>query len=149
MIVFRVEHEDFLNSWPSRGYVFKPGRWHRKGFPINYTSESPSLAMLEVLANNTFLPKNRHLIEIEISDKVIIDELAQEDLPVDWGESPYPKEGAELIESLVLNGSLCIKVPSIITPGGFNYLLYAGATDFEKIFKIKRIMDLPFDPRLK
>jgi hypothetical protein len=42
----------------------------------------------------------------------------------------------------------CIKVPSAITKGEYNYLLNGNAPKFQEKFKLK-VKDIDFDPRLK
>ncbi len=149
MIVYRVEREEFLMVWPSEGYRHDNGRWHQMGFPIVYTADNGPLAMLEALANSPLLPKNRFLVEIKISDKVTIYEPAIKDLPDGWDKTPYTEENWDFVSGLIGDGHICIKVPSIQAPVSFNYLLFAGAKDFKKIFKINRTIPLPFDSRLK
>ena len=151
MIVFKVEREAYKDVWPSKGYLYSEGRWHREGMPVVYTAEVISLAMMETLANSTILPKNRCLIEIEIHSSVLIHEPDIKAFPLNWDKVPYPEDNWNIIEELIYEDHQCIKVPSVQAPGEYNYLQIDNIkkSEFTKLFKLVSLTPLPFDVRLK
>ncbi len=151
MIVYKVESGAFKEVWPSKGYLYSEGRWHREGMPIIYTAEVISLAMIEALANSTFLPKNRYLMKIEIHSSVHIHEPDVKTFPKNWNKIPYPEENWEIMETWINEDHQCIKVPSVQAPGEFNYLLIDNIKkkEFTKLFRLLSVSELPFDSRLK
>ncbi len=151
MIVFKVESEANKDAWPSKGYLYSEGRWHREGMPVIYTAEVSSLAMIETLANSTFLPKNQCLMEIEINASVHIHEPDVKTFPKNWDKVPYPEENWDIMEALISEDHQCIKVPSVQAPGEYNYLLIDNIkkSEFTRLFKLISVIPLPFDVRLK
>lgn len=77
MIVYRIEREKYLRSTLSgRGASMTKGyRWNSLSTKLVYTAESRALATLEVAVHldlSQDLPKDRHYVEIEIPDDMLI-----------------------------------------------------------------------------
>ena len=99
------------------------GRWNHKGIPLLYTSESLSLAALEVIANLSSSKLNRGLYctEITFPNHLEISEVGK--LPKSWNIYPYSAETVAIGTNFVKEGGLCLKVPSAIIPSEYNFLI--------------------------
>lgn len=113
-----------------------------------YTSESRSLAALEILVHLEGPARGYSLISCEIPDDVAIEVLAATDLPADWRSSPAPAALAALGDAWVQRGtSAVLKVPSAVVDGEHNYLLNPRHPSFERI-SIHPPESLHYDERL-
>ena len=111
----------------STGGLKTPARWHNKGIPVVYLSETPSLAMLEILVHFEMAPDevpiSYQLLEIEYSGgRKGVSQLADDALLSDWRDNITLTQaiGDEWLSSL--KGAL-LRVPSAVVPHSFNYLL--------------------------
>lgn len=122
-----------------------PGRWNLRGVPIVYCADHPSTALLEILVhlNPNRMPQNYQLIE------VILDE----ELAVTTPELRHGWEGDEGHSQFIgykfitENKNALMRVPSVIMPQAFNYLINPAHSDSAKI-KVGQIWRYPFDSRL-
>jgi len=154
MIVYRIEREKYLKTTLSGtgASISKGFRWNSIKTKLAYTAESRALAMLEVSVHldlSEDLPTDRYFVEIEIPDKIIIQEVKIEDLPEDWNSKPPTLTTQTIGDDFVTqNESAVLKVPSSIVPQEYNYLINPDHPDAKKI-KVIRKVSLNFDPRLK
>lgn len=131
-----------------QGAALYPGRWNSVGVRMLYTSQSPELAMLELLTKmNTASFGIRLAIEIEVPEDARVHDAAPAVIgQLFRGESTqtqhYGSDWATKRQSLVL------KVPSAVVPVSSNYLinpLHPQAKDL----KIVRQVEVSIDPRLR
>lgn len=129
MIVYRIERHCYLDQtlsglWASRSNA---GRWNSRFTRMVYTSESRALAMLEVAAHldiNEDLPLDRHYVEIEIPDTLLMLEVLRSELPENWDAKPPHDITRRIGDDFVFyNEAAVLKVPSCIVPKEFNYLI--------------------------
>jgi len=112
------------------------GRWNSKGTRVLYTSESRSLAVLEILVHlSSSLPDKYVLGAAALPDDIVIEKVDPEKLPANWMTS-IPREqlatrgiGDEWVEH---RRSVVLAVPSVIV-GELNYLLNPAHADFGRI----------------
>lgn len=125
------------------------GRFNSVGTSLVYTSESLSLATLEMLTkiNDRRRLAERISLPVTFEDKHIL-AYEEEDLPEDWDARPYGPasqqigdEWAEAKESLVL------RVPSVVVPREHNYLINPEHPDANEL-QIGEPEPLEPDPRL-
>lgn len=133
-----------------KGGLKAAGRWHNRGIPIVYLSESPALAMLEVLVHFELdlseIPETYQLLEVDYSKRTGMSHLHKNYLPAYW------REDLELTraigdEWLMGSSSLLLRVPSAVVPHSYNYLFnprHVLASDAEIISARRH----PFDARL-
>jgi len=123
------------------------GRWNKKGVRMLYTSESLSLAVLEVIANlSSSKLKNLYCVELDLPDNLETETVKR--LPKQWNLLPYTGDTVKLGSKFIQRGGLCLKVPSAIVTSEYNYLLNPLHKDFYKI----RVIDArPFllDQRIR
>ena len=133
------------------GGLKTPGRWHNKGIPVVYLSESPSLAMLEVLVNFeldlTEIPDSYKLLEVEFSGKKGIRRLSLANLSDDWDyNQQYTRAvGDEWLSSMQ---GVLLRVPSVVVPHSNNYL-FNPRHELAKEATIVSCKEHPYDPRLR
>jgi len=124
-----------------------PGRWNTKGLEIVYAAETPALAMLEILIQNSraTLPDTYKLLKIEAPDQMELPDI--EGLKNDWQlDEHYTK----IVGSrwLTEQTSTLLRVPSVIMPDSFNVLINPHHSDFNKV-RIAGVTLNALDPRLK
>lgn len=129
MIVYRIERHCYLDQTLS-GYGASrssAGRWNSRFTRMVYASESRALAMLEVAAHldiNEDLPLDRHYVEIEIPDTLLMLEVLRSELPENWDAKPPHDITRRIGDDFVFyNEAAVLKVPSCIVPNEFNYLI--------------------------
>ena len=125
------------------------GRWNSKGVAVVYTAGSLALASIEMVVN---LPTPKLLQKyIRISAQISLDlvlDLPDVDLPEDWQSRPISPSTRAIGDRWVKEQrSAVLRVPSIVVPDEYNYLLNPTHPDFAKI-KIGKPIAYYFDPRL-
>jgi len=127
------------------------GRWSPRGLPVAYTSESTSLALLEILVHADLedLPDDLVCVSAYIPDSVNINEVSVSDLPKNWRDiDPAPLElsliGKKWIEKKEF---LLLSIPSVIIPGERNFLVNPDHKQFSQLIDFK-IQSFEIDPRL-
>ncbi len=154
MIVYRIEREKYLDTTLSGigASLTKGFRWNSLNTRLVYTSESRSLATLEVTVHldlSEDLPTDRYYVEIEIPDDLTILEVSLEDLPDDWNAKPPGITTQTIGDDFVAeNQAAILKVPSAIVPGEYNYFINPAHPDAKRI-KVKGRMEVEFDGRLR
>ena len=146
MILHRITTKPYINDLSGTGAMLYGGRWNTKGTRMLYTSESLSLAVLEIITNlSSSKLNNLYCVELDFPDEFELETIKKS--PSQWHLFPYtnatPKAGTNFIKK----GGLCLKVPSAIVPTEYNFLLNPLHDEFYKI----RVVDArPFllDQRL-
>ena len=117
------------------GAYRRGGRWNPPGTRVVYCADSRSLAVLEVLANVREADLLRDqawvLIPIELRERDIEKPVR---VPESWRVTPYTGAtqsfGAEWVQA---QRSVALRVPSVVVPGEFNFLLNPAHPDFAQI----------------
>jgi RES domain-containing protein len=126
------------------------GRWHHQGIPVIYVSESIALSVLEKFVHLGFDASHIRFVyyKIEIPDSVPIEKLKSADLPDDWTAEP-PRNSTKEVGSTWAKkaDTVVLRVPSVLVPISWNYLLNPAHRDFKKI-RISDPMPFVFDARM-
>ncbi|WGF93859.1 RES family NAD+ phosphorylase [Aequorivita marisscotiae] len=148
MKVFRIGKTQYAQDLNGTGSKLFGGRWNHVDTPCIYTSESRALSVLEYAVNIDldYIPRALSLCIFEI-DETQIHTLQIKDLPGNWSETPAPKSTKDFGSKLLEDKHPIIKIPSIIIPQEFNYLINPLAEI--SCFKILEIKDFVFDLRIK
>lgn len=171
MLVWRIyDHKAAYAMQPNfdpldgHGAALYPGRWNRAGLPLVYTSQTPELAMLELLTKLTPATFGVRLaVEIELPAAARIEDATpavaelllrgrsrqdSQDRDHDHSQAQGDDDLRELGSSWALSGrSLALKVPSAVLPVSFNYLLNP-VHPHAKGLKVTRQVQVSLDPRL-
>jgi RES domain-containing protein len=145
--LWRISNYDNLKGI---GGLKSSGRWHNRGALIVYLSESPALAMLEVLAHLDLdfseIPNDYQLLEVDYSERKGISRLKESYLKDDWvGDIESTRDIGD--GWLVGGSSLLLRVPSAIVPRSYNYL-FNPKNPLAKEAIIIAARRYPFDLRL-
>lgn len=148
MKVFRISKTQYANDLQGTGSKLFGGRWNHIDTPCIYTSESRALAVLEYSANIAidFIPRALSLCVFEI-DEAQIELTKIEDLPGNWTETPAPKVTKDFGTQWLKERKGILKLPSIIIPQEFNYLL--NPLSEKPGFKLVETYDFVYDLRIK
>ena len=133
-----------------KGAFLYGGRWNSEGIFMLYTSTHASLAMLEILvhADESEIPPQLFVSQIEIAEKAPIYQYPEEALPDNWREPDHlglKKIGDQLMKDRQYLG---FKVLSAVLPSEFNLLLNPLFPGYTDLVTIKRTYQLETDPRL-
>lgn len=149
---FRLVRAEFARElWSGVGGLHVDGRWHSRGRRIVYTSQSLSLAQLEVLVHVTDRRQMPPLVRstVLIPDEVRVGSVEAHELPAGWRRfSPYSGATQHIgTRWLTEARGAVLKVPSAISEHEWNYLLNPVHPDFERL-RLAAPMPFAMDPRV-
>lgn len=149
MFVYRLYKSAYINDpLSAEGARRAGGRWNPKGVPILYTSATPELALLEIIAhlNPAFVPAFQLLV-LEIPDDH--QAISVIDLPTDWqADTPVESVQTYLTDWLLQPSVLTVSVPSAIVSRSRNYLIHTLHPDFHTAVRIVENIPFAIDTRL-
>lgn len=129
-----------------RGGLTYAARWNHRGTPIVYTSDHVSTALLEMLvhADLELLPDTYQLLEIALPDDVAV---AEPELPDGWQDDAAVTRQIwqDFVEG---EQGAVLKVPCIIAPHAFNFLINPVAVA-EAGIQIASVKSHAIDPRFR
>jgi RES domain-containing protein len=140
-------------AFSGEGSCKYPGRFNPLSTYMVYTSESLSMAMLELFVH---MPYSKHRDKINSLycffpcsfAEGLVKALERKALPPDWDAHPIPVSTRELGRRWLDSAeSLILKVPSVVNPVECNYLINPKHPDISKMI-IGGPQDLNFDERL-
>jgi len=148
MTVFKIGRCQYIEDISGQGAFLYGGRWNSTGFRLLYTAGNLSLAMLESLVHfGGRIMGDYCRIAIQIPDSSIITVTADQ-LPDNWQDNPAPDILRSIGDNFILQGEyLTLKIPSVIVPDEYNYLVNPLHQDFKKVKVITRSL-VTFDDRL-
>src|SRR5262249_7937863 len=125
------------------------GRWNSKGRRVVYASQSPSLAVLEILVHlqsQDFL--DAYLLASISFDESLIITLPKSKLPSNWRNYPAPVALQKVGDQWIAEGtSVVLEVPSVLLAAESNYLINPDHPDFSRC-QLGKPQPFTFDPRL-
>ncbi|GAA4461655.1 RES family NAD+ phosphorylase [Nibrella saemangeumensis] len=149
MLVYRLYKSAYITEpLSAEGARRAGGRWNPKGYPILYTSATPELALLEIVAhlNPAYIP-DFHLLVLDIPDTYRTVSIT--DLPADWeAESHYETLQYHLKDWLLQPDVLTVSVPSSIVSRSRNYLLHTQYPGIQEEVTIMENAPFRIDSRL-
>lgn len=151
LTVWRIgKRKHKASFWAGDGARLYGGRWNSPGRPVVYTSATPALAQLEMLAHleNEEIQKHYVLAAAELPADLV---LAIEDfarLPRQWRAPEAPRSLQRLGDLWLAEGRHAVlSVPSALSPLDRNYLINPLHPDFPRIRR-RAAAGFRFDPRL-
>jgi RES domain-containing protein len=136
-------------AWDGEGAKRVGGRWNSPGTAVVYVSATLSLALVETLVHlpSGVLPAYT-AVPIEFEES-LVETLRPGDLPPAWRSHTAPSETRAKGDAWARSArSAMLRVPSVVVPIEFNYVVNPAHPAFRRI-QIGRPMPFPFDPRLK
>ena len=126
------------------------GRWNSPGRRAIYTANSRALAVLEILANYTVLPNDYVMTPVELPEALVGNQTPRVSVSSylsqfhdDLNVARYRATGDRLLTTCAV-----LRVPSVIVPEEYNYVINPEHPDFPLITFLPPVM-FRFDPRLK
>ena len=144
----RAKHE--ATAFSGIGAENAGGRWNLKGYPMVYTSEHLSLAVLELLVHvaGDNVPDDLISIRATLPSDVSTREFRESELPAHWRTYPAPAELQAMGTAwLSEQRTAVLIVPSAINPLERNLLLNPRHPDMKKL-RGEPGKPFQFDPRL-
>ena len=148
MILYRITNAKYADDLSGNGARLYGGRWNSEGRPAVYLASSRSLAILESLAHlvPTNTPDDYFMLTIDVPDNFITVDVRS--LPADWNKYPEQPFLKQLGNSFLAGKEhLLLKVPSVIVPDEYNYLMNPLHSNAAKV-KIVKKDRFNFDSRL-
>lgn len=149
MFVYNIRKAEFSKRLIASGFS---NRWNKDEEYVIYTSSSRALSMLELLVHRAGIELGRgfKLMEIKLNiSEDDIEEIRIKNLPKNWkGVEAYSVEqklGSAWYQSAE---KLILKVPSVVIPQEFNYVINTRHVAFEKKVSINFIEEIDFDERI-
>ena len=148
--VWRITSEKYADTaFSGEGAEEYGGRFNSVGTPVVYTSESISLATLELLAKAGGRRRlsGRVVLPVTFDESQVII-CGEDDLPEGWDARPYGPASQQVGDEWIRSEkSLVLRVPSVVVPEEYNYLINPEHPDFGELeFGEPRPLDP--DPRL-
>lgn len=131
------------------GALLHGGRWNSPGTRVVYLAQSLSLAAFELLVHLQRSQALRHfrVLRVELPEDGVFD-VDPTELPADWNAVTGSAGTRELGDAWVASlASVALRVPSIVIPGEYNYLLNPAHEDFAQVV-YGEIQGFMYDPRI-
>jgi RES domain-containing protein len=131
-----VKARHAANAFDGEGARRYGGRWNERGTRIVYLGGSLSLAALETFVHLTAADARIAFaaIEVRVPDDVEVSSLAPGALPENWRLEPPPEQTKVIgTDWAMREDSLLLRVPSVIVPKEWNYLLNPGHRAFRQL----------------
>lgn len=144
----KTRHAD--DAFSGEGARRYGGRWNARGTAVVYLSGGLSLAALELFVHLTAQDArlNFSAIRVEVPAAVKVQQLTIAELPDNWREEPPPDSCKALGSNWAERADAALlRVPSIIVPNEFNYVLNPAHADFKK-FIVRAPQPFGFDARM-
>jgi len=148
MIVFRIVHKAFSQSLVGSGH---PGRWNKSGQKVIYAAESIALAFLESMIRRQGVGFNEdfNIMFLDIPQELTITTIEPASLSPGWDDIRNHSVSQERSSSWYASlETPVLKVPSVVLPHSFNFVINTEHKDFKKI-KIIDLTPLVPDPRIE
>ena len=157
MLIYRICRSEFAGDLKASGFA---SRWNQDGQWVLYASATRSLAALEQLANRSglVLSASYCVMVIEVPDledplhsglSQVLFSVLPEDLPADWrrfsGYGRLQELGAGWYRR---SESLLLRVPSVMVPQEYNYLINTQYKDFRTLVRLVGVENFDWDNRL-
>lgn len=150
MLVYRIGKTKYAKDITGEGARVYGARWNHIGTPCIYTSESRALALLEYTVNVNVddIPRALSFTTFEIPDAQI-HTVKTSELPGDWKQLPAPASTHDFGTTLLQAAKhLIIRLPSVIIPGEWNFIINPLHADKSAI-KLLNVSDFAYDVRIK
>ena len=142
-MVYRISRSKYIKDLSGFGAKMYGGRWNHKGVPVLYTAENRSLAILELMVN--FNSKDAFNLDYSIAKIAVPESQIVQISAVEILENSKQEiTNYYFFEKNVL----AIKVPSIIIPKEFNFLINPQHSLFSQVI-LEGLESIEFNYRLK
>jgi RES domain-containing protein len=147
---WRLVHEDWIDAaFSGDGARRYGGRWNSKGYRAIYMADSLALATLEIMVHAVTYADLQYYLFVQAQfTHDLIEEVPAGSLPDNWHEDPPPLSTRQFGDRWIeAKTSPVLKIPNVVIPVGFNYIINPEHPDFHKI-KIGQVQPFVLDGRL-
>lgn len=127
--LYRITHERFAETpFSGEGGLSYGSRWASKGQRVSYAADHLALATLEKIAGVQRADLLAEMVYVKAHVPLsLVTNLPDEDLPSDWNALP-PRAATRQVGDrwLAAQQSLLLRVPSVVLPHSYNYVINAG-----------------------
>lgn len=151
MLVYRISKmKERAQDLSGRGAFLYGGRWNSEGTFMLYTSLNASLALLEILvhADESEIPPQMYISQIEIAEKTPIYEFPDHELPKNWREPGNLQLKALGDRMITEKEYVGFKVRSAVLTSEWNVLLNPLYPGYANLVTVKKIEKIETDIRL-
>lgn len=152
MLVYRIAKKEYVEDLSGTGAALYGGRWNPKGINMVYTAGNIALAYVEFLVHNSHLLENIHvcMVSVELSQKESMLEVNADELPINWNDQRSKFAVTQEIGKRFIRqtDAYVLKVPSVVVPEEFNYLLNPMHQEHRSTKIVEIIDPLKYDNRL-
>lgn len=145
MEIFRITDSIWADKLISSG---RPAQWNSKDVEMLYFAQSASLACLENVVHRSAIElKDSTFVLVAVQSPDDFKVINENDLSPGWKDVSLNAWSIcrRLGDNWILdNSSLLLRVPSVISPGEYNFLVNTKHPDFDKL-KIVDISRFLFD----
>ena len=148
--VWRLTRQEYADdAFSGEGARRYGGRFNSAGRRAVYTAESLALALVETLAGLTDYEDLYRYVFFQITlDERNVEILSQDELPAGWDARPPATASRKQGDAwLAERRSLALRVPSVVVPHSYNYVLNPAHLAFGEI-EVPEPEAMPVDPRL-
>ena len=124
------------------------GRWNPVGVPAIYLAQTRALCILERLVHLVRLPHDEAFTRVYIPPGMPTVNLKRRDLPPGWDDPVESSKTQQMGAGLIQQGVAVLKVPSIIVPGEWCFVLNPESENFAQI-KFGQPVPHKYDRRLR
>lgn len=149
--VYRITHQRYAEDpYSGKGGLVASGRWHRRGRLVTYAAASLALATLEQLGRVNVLERLKQMVYAPAElDTAAIWTPPEDELPAGWDQRPPGAASQAYGEQWLARAhSVALRVPSVILPEGYNYVINPAHPDFEEALHVYEARPLHLDPRI-
>ena len=150
LAVWRLERKKYAaTAFTGEGARLYGNRFNSKGTPVIYAAESLPLALLETLVGLTDYGQLYQYVffRAELPERCIEDLIAGA-LPSGWDAHPPTPVSKRIGDAWAASErSLALRVPSVVVPYSYNYLINPAHPAFEEV-QVHEAETLPVDKRL-
>lgn len=130
--LYRITHERYAEKpFSGKGGLRYRSRWASKGQLVSYASDHLATATLEKIAGvkRADLLTEMVFVKAEVEPSHV-DVLPSKDLPADWDALPPKETTRQIGDRWLADGeNVLLKVPAVVLPDCYNYLINAGHPD--------------------
>jgi RES domain-containing protein len=149
MELFRICKAEYANDLAASGVE---SRWNSRGQFVIYAGSTRSLATLESVVHmgGIFPSKTYKVVVISIpDDDKFVRHVHIRELPSNWRTmAAYPALQSIGSEWYAKRDTLLLKIPSVVIPQEYNYVVNTEHPDFKKNIKKTRLENYFWDHRL-
>jgi RES domain-containing protein len=150
--IVRIVHRKYAQEpFSGKGGLVAAGRWASKGQLVSYASESLALAALEKIAGAGRMRRLTEMVYVTAQlNEAAIHAPPKDRFPEGWDRRPPGDPSRDLGDRwLASRESVALRVPSVVVPDGWNYVINVGHPDMTAaVTEVAEPSPLSLDPRI-